>query len=86
MWLFSVTISNITRELSRANSSRSLKSHDSSVFASNSSIYNLKSSSYEINKFTNLSPASSVTSSYSHHIKFNNSKLDEELNQIETRG
>ena len=82
MWLFSVTISNITSELSRANSSRSLKSHDSSASASNSSAYNLESSSYEINRFTNLLPASSD----SHHIKFNNSKLDEELNQIETRG
>ena len=77
-------MSNIIRELNRASFFRSLRSHDSSVFASNSSIYNLESSSYEINKFTNLSPASSVASSYSHHIKFNNSKLDEELNQIET--
>ena len=70
---------NIIRELSRASSSKSLRSHDSSAFASNNYAYNLESSSYEINKFTNSSSASS----YSHYIKFNNSKLDEELNQIE---
>ena len=78
-----MTMSNIIRELSRAGSSRSLRSHDSSASTSNNSAYNLESSSYEINKFTNSLPASSIASSYSHHMKFNNSKLDEELNQIE---
>ena len=72
---------NIIRELSRASSSKSLGSHDSSASTSNNSLYNLESFSYEINKFTNSSPASS----YSHHIKFNNLKLDEELNQIENQ-
>ena len=63
-------MSNIIRELSRASSSRSLRSHDSFASASNNSAYNLESSSYEINRFTNLasSTASSVASSYSHHI------------------
>ena len=48
-----------------------------------------ENSSYEIIIFTNSSPASSTASLpaslYSHHIKFNNSKLDEELNQIENQ-
>ena len=74
-------MSNIIRELSRGSSSRSLRSHDSFASASNSPAYNLERSSYKINKFTN----SSATSSYSHHIKFNNSKLDEESNQIENQ-
>ena len=74
-------MSNIIRELSRGSSSRFLRSHDSSASVSNSPAYNLERSSYKINKFTN----SSATSSYSHHIKFNNSKLDEELNQIENQ-
>ena len=82
-------MSNIKRELSRASSSRSLRSYDSSTYASNNS----ESFSYEIIRFTNSSPASSTaslpTSSpaslYSHHIKFNNSKLDEELNQIKNQ-
>ena len=76
-------MSNIIRELSRGSSSRFLRSHDSSASVSNSPAYNLERSSYKINKFTNSLPTSSATSSYSHHIKFNNSKLDEELNQIE---
>ena len=86
-------MSNIIRELSRASSSRSLKSYDSSAFASINSTYNIESSSYGIIRFTNSStasshatlPASSIASSYSHHIKFNNSKLDEEFNQIENQ-
>ena len=73
-------MSNIIRELSRANCSRSLRSNDNSTSAPNSSTYNLESSSYEINIFTNSlpaslvassptsSPASSTTSSYNHHI------------------
>ena len=52
---------------------------------SNNYAYNLESSLYEINRFTNSLPAPSTASSYSHHIKFNNSKLDEELNQIENQ-
>ena len=80
-----MTMSNIIRELSRASSSRSHKSHDSSASASNNYAYNLESSLYEINRFTNSLPAPSTASSYSHHIKFNNSKLDEELNQIENQ-
>ena len=78
-------MSNIIRELSRANSFRTLRSYDSYASASINSAYNLESSSYEIIRFTNLSPTSSTASSYSHHIKFNNSKLDEELNQIENQ-
>ena len=78
-------MSNIIRKLSRTSSSKSLRFNDSSTSTSNSSAYNLKSSSYEINKFTNSLPTSSATSSYSHHIKFNNSKLDEESNQIENQ-
>ena len=73
-----MTISNIIKGLSRASSSRSLKSHDSFAFASDNSTYNLESSSYGLNRFTN----SLAASSYSHHIKFNNSKLDEEMSQI----
>ena len=61
-------MNNIIRKLSRSSSSRSLRSHDSSA-------YNLASSSYELNRSTN----SLTASSYSHHIKFNNSKLDEEM-------
>ena len=72
-------------ELSRTSSSKSLRSHDSFTSTSNNFAYNLESSSYEIIRFTNSLPASSVTSSYSHHMKFNNSKLDEELNQIENQ-
>ena len=75
-------MSNIIKELSRTSSSRSLRTHDS--FASTSA-YNLASSSYEINKFTNSLPPSSTASSYSHHIKFNNLKLDEEMSQIENQ-
>ena len=82
-------MSNIIRELSRGSSSRFLRSHDSSASVSNSPAYNLERSSYKINKFTNSSPASSTASLpaslYSHHIKFNNSKLDEESNQIENQ-
>ena len=82
-------------ELSRTSSSKSLRSHDSFTSTSNNFAYNLESSSYEIIRFTNSLPASSTTSSlasllassaassYSHHIKFNNSKLGEKLNQIE---
>ena len=78
-------MSNIIRELSRASSSRSLRSYDSSAFASINSTYNIESSSYEIIRFTKSSISSSPASSYSHHIKFNNSKLDEEFNQIENQ-
>ena len=78
-------MSNIIRELSRGSSSRSLRSHDSFASASNNSAYNLDSSSYEINRFANSLPASLVASPYSHHIKFNNSKLDEEMSQIENQ-
>ena len=52
---------------------------------SNNFAYNLESSSYEIIRFTKSSISSSPASSYSHHIKFNYSKLDEELNQIENQ-
>ena len=80
-------MSNISRELSRTSSSRSLRSHDSSAFALNNSAYDLERSSYKIINFTASSLASLATSSlvasssasfYSHHIKFNISKLDEE--------
>ena len=80
-----MTTSNIKRELSRASSSKSLRSHDSFAYASNNSTYNSENSSYEIIIFTNSSPTSLPASLYSHHIKFNNSKLDEELNQIENQ-
>ena len=87
-------MSNIIRGLSRSSSSRSLKSHDSSASALNNSAYDLKRSSYKIISFTASSPASSpaslVTSSptasfYTHHIKLNISKLDEEMSQIENQ-
>ena len=78
-------MSNIIRELSRNSSSTSLRSHGNSASALNNSAYNLESSSYEIIRFTKSLAASSTGSSYSHHIKFNNSKLDEELNQIENQ-
>ena len=55
-------------ELSRTSSSRSLRSHDSSASALNNSAYNLESSSYEIIRFTNSSPASLVASSLASHI------------------
>ena len=61
-------------------SSRSLRSYDSSASIPNNFAYNLDSSSYKINKFTNLQ-----IHYLHHHIKFNNSKLDEELNQIENQ-
>ena len=77
------------RELSRINSSRSLRSHDSSASALNNSAYNLESSSYKIMRFSNAYTASSsaslAASSWNHHIKFNNSKFNEELNQIENQ-
>ena len=82
-------MSNIMRELSRINSSRSLRSHDSSASALNNSAYNLESSSYKIMRFSNASTTSSsaslAASSWSHHMKFNNSKFNEELNQIENQ-
>ena len=87
-------MSNIIRELSRNSSSRSLRSHDSSASALNNSAYNLESSSYKIMRFSNASTASSsaslpaaslAASSWCHHIKFNNSKFNEELNQIENQ-
>lgn len=87
-------MSNIIRELSRNSSSRSLRSHDSSASALNNSAYNLESSSYKIMRFSNASTASSsaslpaaslAASSLCHHIKFNNSKFNEELNQIENQ-
>ena len=57
LWLFYVTMSNIIRELSRASSSISLRPHDSSASTSNNYAYNLESSSFEINRFTNSLPA-----------------------------
>ena len=82
-------MSNIIRELSRNSSSRSLRSHDSSASALNNSAYNLESSSSKIMRFSNASTASSsaslAASSWNHHIKFNNSKFNEELNQIENQ-
>ena len=92
-----MTISNIIRELSRTSSSKSLRSHDSFASALNNSTYNLERSSYKIINFiasslvslAASSPASSAASSpasfYSHHIKFNISKLDEEMSQIENQ-
>ena len=65
-------MSNIIKGLSRTSSSRSLRSHDSSAYSSGNFAYNLSISSYELNWSAN----SLVTSSYSHHINFNNSKLD----------
>ena len=71
-------------ELNRTSSSRSFRSHNNSASASD-----LERSSYKIISFTASSPASSVafpsTSFYSHHIKFNISKLDEEMSQIENQ-
>ena len=82
-------MSNIIRGLSRISSSRSLKSHDSSASVLNNSAYNLARSSYKIISFTASSPASLAASSsasfYSHHKKFNISKLDEEISQIENQ-
>ena len=87
-------MSNIRRELSRTGSSRSRRSHDSSASALNNSAYNLESSPYKIMRFSNASTASSsasllaaslAASSWSHHIKFNNSKFNEELDQIENQ-
>ena len=82
-------MSNIIRELSRNSSSRSLRSHNSSASALNNSAYNLESFSYKIISFTASSPASLAASSsasfYSHHKKFNISKLDEEMSQIENQ-
>ena len=87
-------MSNIIRELSRTSSSRSLRSHDSSTYALNNSTHDLERSSYKIISFTASSTASLVASSptasssasfYSHHIKFNILKLDEEMSQIENQ-
>ena len=61
--------------------SRSLRIGSHASYASNNSSYNLIGSSYELNISTN----SLATLSYSHHIKFNNSKLDEEIIQIENQ-
>ena len=81
-----VTMSNIIRGLSRISSSRSLRSHDSSASALNNSAYDLERSSYKIIRFTASSlAASSSASFYSHHIKFNISKLNEEMSQIENQ-
>ena len=74
-------ISNIIKGLSRASSFKSLRIDSLTSYASDNSAYNLISSSYELNKYAN----SLVASSYSHHIKFNNSKLDEEMIQIENQ-
>ena len=74
-----MTMSNIIKGLSRASSSRSLKIGSLASYASDDHAYNLVNSSYELNKSAN----SLAASSYSHHIKFNNSKLDEEIIQIE---
>ena len=82
-------MSDIIRELSRTSSSRSFRSHNNSASALNNSASDLERSSYKIISFTASSPASSVafpsTSFYSHHIKFNISKLDEEMSQIENQ-
>ena len=87
-------MSNIIRELSRNSFSRSLRSHDSSASALNNSAYDLERYSYKIISFTTSSAASLAASSptassfasfYSHHIKFNISKLDEEMSQIENQ-
>ena len=79
-------MSNIIKGLSRTSSSRSLKSHDSSASTLNNSAYDLERSSYKIISFTASSPAtSSFASFYSHHIKFNISKLDKEMSQIENQ-
>ena len=87
-----MTISNIIRELSRNSFSRSLKSNDSSASALNNSAYDLEISSYKIINFIASSAASLAASSpatsssasfYSHHIKFNISKLDKEMSQID---
>ena len=75
--------SNIIKGLSKANSPRSIRSHDSSASSSDNSTYNLASSSYQLNRSTNSLPTSLLaTLSYNHLIKFNNSKLDEEMSQI----
>ena len=82
-------MSNIIRGLSRISSSRSLKSHDSSASTLNNSAYDLERSSHKIISFTASLAASSAASSsasfYSHHIKFNILKLDEEMSQIENQ-
>ena len=92
-----MTISNIIRELSRTSSSKSFRSHDSFASTLNNSTYDLERSSYKIINFIASSPvslaasssassaASSSASFYSHHIKFNISKLDEEISQIENQ-
>ena len=76
-----MTMSNIIKGLSRASSFRSFRIGSLASYASDNSAYNLVSSSYELN----ISANSLAASSYSHHIKFNNSKLDEEMIQIETK-
>ena len=63
-------MSNIIKGLSRASSSRSLRSHDSSVSSLDNFAYDLVNSSYESN---------------GHLKKFNNSKLEEEMIQIENQ-
>ena len=82
-------MSNIIRELSRTSSSKSLRSHDSFASTLNNSTYDLERSSYKIINFIASSPvslaASSSASFYSHHKKFNISKLDEEISQIENQ-
>ena len=87
-------MSNIIRELSRNSFSRSLRSHESSASALNNSAYDLERYSYKIISFTASSAASLAASSpvasssasfYSHHIKFNISKLDKEMSQIENQ-
>ena len=83
-------MSNIIRELSRNSFFRSLRSHDSSASALNNSAYDLERYSHKIISFTASSAASSPAASssasfYSHHIKFNISKLDEEMSQIENQ-
>ena len=92
-----MTISNIIRELSKTSFFRYLRFHDSFASTLNNSTYDLERSSYKIISFIASSPVSSVASSpasstasssasfYSHHIKFNISKLDEEISQIENQ-
>ena len=78
-------MSNIIRELSRTSSSRSLRSHDSSASTLNNSASDLERSSYKIISLSASYVASLSASFYSHHIKFNISKLDEEMSQIENQ-
>ena len=83
-------MSNIMKELSRANSSRSLRIDN---FASYNSTCNLASSSYKLNRFANTkeslatsySQHDKILKSSSHPKKYYNSKINIEISQLENQ-